>query len=56
MRINVNTSAVNTHRIMTENSQRQDKNLERLASGLKINRGADGPAPVSYTHLRAHET
>ena len=40
MRINVNTSAVNTHRIMTENSQRQDKNLERLASG-----------PVSYTHL-----
>ena len=42
MRINVNTSAVNTHRIMTQNSQRQDKNLERLASGLKINRGADG--------------
>ncbi|GIR61503.1 MAG: hypothetical protein CM15mP66_09510 [Pseudomonadota bacterium] len=40
MRININTSAVNTHRIMTQNSQRQDKNLERLASGLKINRGA----------------
>ena len=54
MRINVNTSAVNTHRIMTENSQRQDKNLERLASGLKINRGADGPAQLQVSErLRA---
>ena len=49
MRINVNTSAVNTHRIMTQNSQRQDKNLERLASGLKINRGADGPAQLQFS-------
>ena len=49
MRININTSAVNTHRIMTQNSQRQDKNLERLASGLKINRGADGPAQLQVS-------
>ena len=54
MRINVNTSAVNTHRIMTQNSQRQDQNLERLASGLKINRGADGPAQLQVSErLRA---
>ena len=54
MRINVNTSAVNTHRIMTENSKRQDSNLERLASGLKINRGADGPAQLQVSErLRA---
>ena len=49
MRININTSAVNTHRIMTQNSQRQDKNLERLASGLKINRGAYGPAQLQVS-------
>ncbi len=54
MRINQNASAVNTHRIMTQNSVAQSKNLEKLASGLKINRGADGPAQLQISEqLRA---
>ena len=54
MRINVNTSAMNTHRTLTNNSKSQDKNLERLASGQKINSGADGPAALQVSErLRA---
>ncbi|SVD45199.1 uncharacterized protein METZ01_LOCUS398053, partial [marine metagenome] len=49
MRINVNPSAVNAHRLMTENSRAQEKNLEKLSSGLKINRGADGPAQLQIS-------
>ena len=56
MRINVNTSAVNTHRIMTNNSKSQDKNLERLASGHKINRGADGPAALQVSERLRSQT
>ena len=49
MRINVNPSAVNAHRLMTKNSRAQEKNLEKLSSGLKINRGADGPAQLQIS-------
>ena len=46
MRINHNISALNTRRHLVTNTQAQAKNLERLSSGLKINRGADGPAQL----------
>ena len=54
LRINQNPTAVNAHRNLTTNSKVQSKNLERLSSGLKINRGADGPASLQISErLRA---
>ncbi len=44
LRINHNIAAINSHRNLTRNTEVQNKNLERLSSGLKINRGADSPA------------
>jgi flagellin len=46
LRINTNVSAVNTHRNLTNNDRIGRQNMERLSSGLKINRGADGPAAL----------
>ena len=54
LRINNNPTAVNAHRNLTQNSEVSAKNLERLSSGLKVNRGADGPAALQVSeHLRA---
>ena len=44
LRINHNIAAINSHRNLIKNTEVQNKNLERLSSGLKINRGADSPA------------
>ncbi len=44
LRINHNTAAMNTHRNLLVNDRMLQKSLERLSSGLKINRAADGPA------------
>jgi flagellin len=49
MRINHNISAMNTYRQMTTNSANQAKNMERLSSGLRINRGADDAAGLSIS-------
>ena len=46
VRINTNASAINTHRHVVNNSRVQEKNLEKLASGHKVNRGVDGPAHI----------
>ena len=46
LRINHNASAVNSHRNLTANDQMLAKSLERLSSGLKINRAGDGPASL----------
>jgi flagellin len=54
MRINHNISALNTHRSLVQNTEAQKKSLERLSSGLKINRAADGPAKLIISErLRA---
>jgi len=46
--------AMNTHRNLTSTSQANARNLERLSSGLKINRGADHPANLQISErLRA---
>jgi len=44
LRINHNIAAMNSHMHLRNNTEVQNKNLERLSSGLKINRGADSPA------------
>ena len=46
LRINHNVSAVNAHRNLLQNDMRLSKSLEKLSSGLKINRASDGPAAL----------
>jgi len=54
LRVNTNVPAINTHRNLTINNNEQAKSMERLSSGLKINRGADGPASLVISErLRA---
>jgi flagellin len=49
MRINHNISAMNTFNKMSTNNANQAKNMERLSSGLRINRGADDAAGLSIS-------
>ena len=57
LHINTNPTAINAHRNLVRNSQVQAKNLERLSSGLKVNRGADGPAALQISErLRAQSS
>ena len=49
MRVNTNASAMNAHRNLINNTATQTKTLERLSSGLKINRGADAPAQLQIS-------
>ncbi len=54
IRINTNISAINAHRMLARNNEISARNLERLSSGQKINRGADGPAALVISErLRA---
>ena len=46
LRINHNISAINSHRNLQENQAEMGKTLERLSSGLKINRASEGPASL----------
>ena len=54
LRINHKLSAVNAHRNGVNNSSAQQKTMEKLSSGLKINRAADSPAQLQISeNLRA---
>jgi len=54
LKINHNMSAVNSHRSVVNNSAAQSKTMEKLSSGLKINRAADSPAQLQISeNLRA---
>lgn len=44
MRINQNIAAINAYRNLTLSHQRMTRSLERLSSGLRINRAADDPS------------
>lgn len=44
--INHNVASVNAHRSLLNNESSLTHTLEKLSSGLKINRGADGPASL----------
>ena len=46
LRVNTNIPAINSHRNLILNNTNQARTMERLSSGLKINRGADGPASL----------
>ncbi|MCZ6557465.1 MAG: flagellin, partial [SAR324 cluster bacterium] len=46
LRVNQNISAVNTQRHLVENDRRLSKSLEKLSSGLQVNRAGDGPAKL----------
>jgi flagellin len=46
LRINHNTQALNSHRQLLINDRAMGKSLEKLSSGMKINRAADGPAQL----------
>ena len=49
MRINTNASAIFAQRNLLANNARNTKTLEKLSSGLKINRGADAPAQLQIS-------
>ncbi|MGK0289612.1 MAG: flagellin [bacterium] len=46
LRINHNISSLNAHRNLTNADRAASKSMEKLSSGLKINRAADGPAAL----------
>ncbi|MBI4081668.1 MAG: flagellin [Candidatus Lambdaproteobacteria bacterium] len=46
LRINHNITALNTHRSLLNNDRELARSLERLSSGMKINRAADGAASL----------
>ena len=49
MRINNNISALNTHRNMAVNSNGAAKSMEKLSSGLRINRAGDDAAGLAVS-------
>ena len=56
VRINSNIPAINSHRNLLINNTEQAKVMERLSSGLKINRGADGPAALVISERLRSQT
>ncbi|MGM0884185.1 MAG: flagellin [Bacillota bacterium] len=49
MRINHNISALNTHRQLSTNSANTNKSIEKLSSGLRINRAGDDAAGLAIS-------
>jgi flagellin len=49
LRINTNISAMNTHRNMTNTDLALGKSLEKLSSGLRVNRASDDAAGLSIS-------
>ena len=49
MRINANMSALNTHRQLTANQVNTGRSVERLSSGLRINRAGDDAAGLAIS-------
>ncbi|MBD2868415.1 flagellin N-terminal helical domain-containing protein [Paenibacillus arenilitoris] len=49
MRINHNIAALNTHRQLSTNSANTNKSIEKLSSGLRINRAGDDAAGLAIS-------
>ncbi|MDQ0192182.1 flagellin N-terminal helical domain-containing protein [Paenibacillus wynnii] len=49
MRINHNIGALNTHRQLSANTAAQSKSIEKLSSGLRINRAGDDAAGLAIS-------
>ena len=56
VRVNSNIPAINSHKNLLINNTEQAKVMERLSSGLKINRGADGPAALVISERLRSQT
>lgn len=57
MRIQHNIKALNTHKTLTTNNSREKKNVEKLASGFRINRASDDAAGLNISEeMRAQVT
>ncbi|HYE18908.1 MAG TPA: flagellin [Tepidisphaeraceae bacterium] len=55
-RINTNVSSLIAQRVYNKNSQNLNTSLERLSTGLKINKGSDDPAGlIASENLRAEK-
>ncbi len=55
-RINTNVTSLISSRILNDNNKSLNKSLERLSTGLRINRGADDPAGlIASENLRAEK-
>lgn len=55
-RINTNVSSLIAQRVLTKNNNALNTSLERLSTGLKINKGADNPAGlIASENLRAEK-
>ena len=50
MRINYNASAVITNKSLNNNDSMLSQSLQRLSSGLKINKAMDNPAGLAIAH------
>src|SRR3954471_13397626 len=56
-RINTNVSSLIAQRVLRKNNESLNTSLERLSTGLKINKGADNPAGlIASENLRAEKT
>ena len=56
-RINTNVSSLIAQRVLRHNNDSLNKSLERLSTGLKINKGADNPAGlIASENLRSEIT
>ncbi len=56
-RINTNVSSLIAQRVLRRNNNNLNTSLERLSTGLKINKGADNPAGlIASENLRAEKT
>ena len=56
-RINTNVSSLIAQRILRRNNDKLNTSLERLSTGLKINKGADNPAGlIASENLRSEKT
>ena len=49
MRINHNIAALNTHRQLNSASSAQGKSMEKLSSGLRINKAGDDAAGLAIS-------
>src|SRR5215212_9440201 len=55
-RINTNVSSLIAQRVLRKNNDSLSLSLERLSTGLRINRGADNPAGlIASENLRAEK-
>jgi flagellin len=55
-RINTNVTSLISQRVLTRNNDVLNQSLERLSTGLKINKGADNPAGlIASENLRAEK-